>query len=148
MDILILMLQAKPWVLCFSFQPCRLVIGSAYSGAAAEHARRLVLKTYAPPREEARARARLFLAAYPKAAYMSEVESWRELPGGGIEFAMRRLIEIVAVGCRAGGALLSGNAPYDKRERSRKMVRTRVGRIDSEAGKLRSNRQRNLIRRR
>ena len=24
-------------------------------------------------------------------AYMSEVESWRELPDGGIEFTMRRL---------------------------------------------------------
>ena len=27
--------------------------------------------------------------AIPKAAYMSEVESWRELPGGDIEFTMR-----------------------------------------------------------
>ena len=32
-----------------------------------------------------------FLARYPKAAYMSGVESWRELPGGEIEFTMRRL---------------------------------------------------------
>jgi hypothetical protein len=50
-----------------------------------------VRETYALPREEARARARAFLKAYPKAAYMSEVESWRELPSGGIEFTMRRL---------------------------------------------------------
>ena len=28
---------------------------------------------------------------YPKAGYMSEVENWRELPGGDIEFTMRRL---------------------------------------------------------
>ena len=42
------------------------------------------------PRDEARARARDFLNRYPKAAYMSAVESWRELPGGEIEFTMRR----------------------------------------------------------
>ncbi|MGX1328168.1 hypothetical protein AB7M56_002667 [Bradyrhizobium elkanii] len=36
-------------------------------------------------------RARDFLKRYPKAAYMSAVESWRELPGGDIEFTMRRL---------------------------------------------------------
>ena len=43
------------------------------------------------PRDKARARARDFLNRYPKAAYMSSVESWRELPGGDIEFTMRRL---------------------------------------------------------
>jgi hypothetical protein len=43
------------------------------------------------PREKARAKARDFLTRYPKAAYMSSVESWRELPGGDIEFTMRRL---------------------------------------------------------
>jgi hypothetical protein len=42
-------------------------------------------------REQARAKARDFLARYPKAGYMSAVESWRELPGGDIEFTMRRL---------------------------------------------------------
>jgi hypothetical protein len=31
------------------------------------------------------------LDRYPKPAYMSEVEHWRELPGGEIEFTMRRL---------------------------------------------------------
>jgi hypothetical protein len=31
------------------------------------------------------------LKSYPKAAYMSEVERWRELPDGAIEFTMRRL---------------------------------------------------------
>jgi hypothetical protein len=50
-----------------------------------------VRETYALPREAARARAKAFLRAYPKEAYMSEVESWRELPGDGIEFTMRRL---------------------------------------------------------
>jgi hypothetical protein len=31
------------------------------------------------------------LKSYPKAAYMNEVELWRELRGGAIEFTMRRL---------------------------------------------------------
>jgi hypothetical protein len=48
-------------------------------------------ETFTLPREAARARARAFFARYPKAGYMSEVESWRELPGGDIEFTMRRL---------------------------------------------------------
>ena len=43
------------------------------------------------PREEARAKAREFLRSYPRAAYASEVESWRVLPGDLIEFTMRRL---------------------------------------------------------
>jgi hypothetical protein len=50
-----------------------------------------VRETFSLPREEARARAKAFLTSYPKAAYMSEVEGWRELPGGWIEFTMRRL---------------------------------------------------------
>jgi hypothetical protein len=48
-------------------------------------------ETFTLPREAARTRARDFLSWYPKAAYMSAVESWRELPGGDIEFTMRRL---------------------------------------------------------
>ena len=48
-------------------------------------------ETFTLPRETARAKARDFLKRYPKAGYMSEVESWRELPGGEIEFTMRRL---------------------------------------------------------
>ena len=48
-------------------------------------------ETYALPRDEARAKARDFLTRYPKAGYMSAVESWRELEGGDIEFTMRRL---------------------------------------------------------
>jgi hypothetical protein len=48
-------------------------------------------ETFTLPRDEARSRARNFLNRYPKAAYMSTVESWRELPGGEIEFTMRRL---------------------------------------------------------
>ena len=43
------------------------------------------------PREAAREKAREMFRRYPKAAYMTEIESWRELPGGLIEFTMRRL---------------------------------------------------------
>jgi hypothetical protein len=48
-------------------------------------------ETFTLPRDKARTKARDFLTRYPKAAYMSGVESWRELPGGDIEFTMRRL---------------------------------------------------------
>ena len=42
-------------------------------------------------RDAARAKARELLRRFPKAAYMTEVESWRELADGRIEFTMRRL---------------------------------------------------------
>jgi hypothetical protein len=48
-------------------------------------------QTFTLPREEARATARKWLADYPKAAYWTEVESWRQLPDDVIEFTMRRL---------------------------------------------------------
>jgi len=48
-------------------------------------------ETFTLPRTAARAKARDFLSRYPKAGYMSAVESWRELPGDRIEFTMRRL---------------------------------------------------------
>jgi hypothetical protein len=48
-------------------------------------------QTFTLPREAARAQAEAFFARYPKAGYMSAVESWRELPDGAIEFTMRRL---------------------------------------------------------
>ena len=48
-------------------------------------------ETFSLPRAAARAKAREFFDRYPKAAYMTEIESWRELPDGGIEFTMRRL---------------------------------------------------------
>ena len=47
--------------------------------------------TFTLPREAARAKARELLTRYPKAAYMTEVESWRELPDDQVEFTMRRL---------------------------------------------------------
>ncbi len=48
-------------------------------------------ETFALPREAARAKAREMFRRYPKAAYMTEIESWRVLPGDRIEFTMRRL---------------------------------------------------------
>jgi hypothetical protein len=49
-------------------------------------------ETFTQPREQARRTARAFLDRWPAAAYMSEVESWRELPSGEIEFTMKRLL--------------------------------------------------------
>jgi hypothetical protein len=48
-------------------------------------------ETFRLPRLEARAKAREWFERFPKAAYMTEIESWRELPGDEIEFVMRRL---------------------------------------------------------
>ena len=48
-------------------------------------------ETFALPREAARAKAREWFDRFPKAAYMTEIESWRVLPGDRIEFTMRRL---------------------------------------------------------
>jgi hypothetical protein len=47
--------------------------------------------TFTLPRQAARDKARELLTRYPKAAYMTEIESWRELPGDQVEFTMRRL---------------------------------------------------------
>jgi hypothetical protein len=47
--------------------------------------------TFALPREAARSKARELLDRFPKAAYGTQVESWRELSDGRIEFTMRRL---------------------------------------------------------
>lgn len=48
-------------------------------------------ETYCLPRDEARAKAREWFERFPKAAYMTEIESWRELAGDRIEFVIRRL---------------------------------------------------------
>jgi hypothetical protein len=48
-------------------------------------------ETFTLPREAAREKARALFSRFPKAAYMTEVESWRELEGDCIEFTMRRL---------------------------------------------------------
>ncbi len=48
-------------------------------------------ETFCLPRIEAREKAREWFERYPKAAYMTEIESWRELADDKIEFVMRRL---------------------------------------------------------
>ena len=48
-------------------------------------------ETFALPREAARAKAKEFFLRFPKAAYQTEIESWRVLPDDCIEFTMRRL---------------------------------------------------------
>ncbi len=57
--------------------------------AAAEGAWRR--ESFCLPRDEARAKAREWFERFPKAAYMTEIESWRELAGDRIEFVIRRL---------------------------------------------------------
>jgi len=56
-----------------------------------------IRETFLLPREEARAKATLFLKSYPTAAYMSEVERWRELPDGAIEFTIQRIERLMRV---------------------------------------------------
>ena len=46
---------------------------------------------YTLPRGEARDKAQEWFQRFPKAAYMTEVEFWRELSDGRIEFTIRRL---------------------------------------------------------
>ena len=71
-------------------------------GFAQDRARRKLTRsdsyrreTFALPREAAREaareKAREMFRRFPKAAYMTAIESWRELPDGAIEFTMRRL---------------------------------------------------------
>ncbi len=48
-------------------------------------------ESFTLPRAEARVKAREWFDRYPKAAYMTEIEFWRELADGQIEFVMRRL---------------------------------------------------------
>jgi hypothetical protein len=47
--------------------------------------------TFTLARLDARAKAREWFELYPKAAYMTEIEFWRELDDGRIEFTIRRL---------------------------------------------------------
>jgi hypothetical protein len=48
-------------------------------------------ETYCLPRGEAREKALEWFDRYPKAAYMTEIEFWRELADGRIELTIRRL---------------------------------------------------------
>ena len=55
------------------------------------HKEGFVRQTYRLDRSEARRTAREWFNRYPKAAYWTQVESWRVLDGDVIEFTMRRL---------------------------------------------------------
>jgi hypothetical protein len=48
-------------------------------------------ETYCLPRIQAREKAQEWFQRYPKSAYMTEIEFWRELSDGRIEFTIRRL---------------------------------------------------------
>ncbi|MBO0663293.1 hypothetical protein LQ948_11675 [Jiella sp. MQZ9-1] len=50
-----------------------------------------VRETFTMERAAARQKAREWFKKYPKAAYWTQVESWRQLPDQRIEFTMRRL---------------------------------------------------------
>lgn len=50
-----------------------------------------VRETFCMARPQAREKAQEWFDAFPKAAYWTEVESWRQLEGDRIEFTMRRL---------------------------------------------------------
>ncbi len=60
-------------------------------GAAARGAETWRRESFVLPREEARAVAQDCFHRFPKAAYMTEIESWRELADGRIAFTIRRL---------------------------------------------------------
>ena len=64
---------------------------SARAGRSAATSDTWRRETFCLPRAEARDKAREWFDRYPKAAYMTEIEYWRELADGQIEFVMRRL---------------------------------------------------------
>ena len=66
-------------------------IAKSRSGTAGRSKSMFVRETYVLTREDARSKAREWFDTYPKQAYWTEVESWRQLPGDEIEFTMRRL---------------------------------------------------------
>lgn len=74
-----------------SFNGLKKRIADHRAGAAGRVGGPFVRETYCLTREEARAKAREWFDAFPKAAYWTEVESWRQLDGDQIEFTMRRL---------------------------------------------------------
>jgi hypothetical protein len=47
--------------------------------------------TFLLSRSEARRRAKQLFRQFPSATYMTEIETWRELPDDVIEFTMKRL---------------------------------------------------------
>ena len=66
-------------------------IAQARRAKSAHEKSLFVRETFCLSRDEAREKAREWFDAFPKAAYWTEVESWRQLDGDRIEFTMRRL---------------------------------------------------------
>lgn len=64
---------------------------AAHRAGSAAASNTFVRETFCMGREEARQKAREWFDAFPKAAYWTSVESWRQLDGDRIEFTMRRL---------------------------------------------------------
>lgn len=50
-----------------------------------------VKDTFTLPREEARQAVRAYRKQYPRPAYWTDIDHWRELPDGRIEVTMHRL---------------------------------------------------------
>ena len=59
--------------------------------ARAEGGDSFLRETFTLPRTDARQKAREWFERYPKAAYWTQVESWRVIDGDAVEFTMRRL---------------------------------------------------------
>lgn len=71
--------------------PRTIVARQLAQSRARESAPGFVRETYRLDRIQARDKAREWFKRFPKAAYWTQVESWRELDGDVIEFTMRRL---------------------------------------------------------
>lgn len=65
--------------------------GESAEQAGARKSGMFIRQTFRLSRLDAREKARQWFSDYPKAAYWTEVESWRQLDGDEIEFTMRRL---------------------------------------------------------
>ncbi len=72
-------------------KPPRALINRHISAGREAGAGGFVRETYRLKRPEARTKAREWFSQFPKAAYWTQVESWRVLDGDVIEFTMRRL---------------------------------------------------------
>lgn len=72
-------------------KPPRALVGRHLDASRASGQSGFVRQTYRLNRTEARRKAREWFDQYPKAAYWTQVESWRVLDGDVIEFTMRRL---------------------------------------------------------
>ena len=72
-------------------KPPRALVNRHIQSSRAGGALGFVRETFRMERPDARRKAREWFDRYPKAAYWTQVESWRVLDGDVIEFTMRRL---------------------------------------------------------